>query len=183
MLIAPLLAASVYFGIGAESRRRQAQQSQGTLTDREVVSLLHVVDGDSVMVRNRSGQRVSIRLIGVKALAASAERGRGASFGAAAAAELKHRLTDVPIEVRLNDPPLDRHRRILAKLFLGENDVALNLVARGLLIAYPVHPFEGRPAYLAAQASARAERLGLWRDEEVSKIAGLRFERWEQDAK
>jgi hypothetical protein len=45
VLIAALLGASVFFGLNAESRRRDVQASETTLANGAVVSVQRVVDG------------------------------------------------------------------------------------------------------------------------------------------
>jgi endonuclease YncB( thermonuclease family) len=177
LLIAALLGAAAFFGLNAESRRRAVQSSQTTLENGAIVQLQRVVDGDTVLV-DAGGQTVVVRLLGIKSFPVQPERAPVARFGKAAVDELRRMTESQPLRVLLHDPPKDRHGRTLAELFVGQSDVGLELVKRGLALVYTVHPFPSMPLYKEEQEEARADRRGLWADEHAARQADLMIAQW-----
>lgn len=177
LLVVVLLAASAVFGFGAEGRRRQVQTSEASLATGDVVGLSEVVDGDSLVVE-KAGQRVAVRLIGIKAFDPKDDPGETSRFGRQAVSELTRLLEDKPIRVLLHDPPTDSHGRTLAELFVDDQDVALDMVKRGLVLVYTVYPFGSMSMYLQEQAKAKADRVGLWSEPSVARRAELLSREW-----
>ncbi|NIC40113.1 thermonuclease family protein [Aquabacterium sp. A08] len=119
-----------------------------------------VVDGDTVQVYDGT-QRHTVRLAAIDAperRQAHSQRARQqlAAWVAQREVLVTHRRTD-------------RYRRLVGQVWLDGEDVGLRLVRAGL--AWHATPYQreqdpaDRQAYAAAQAQARAERLGLWSDE------------------
>jgi micrococcal nuclease len=177
-LVVALLGASVYFGVNAEARRRSVQRSDATVSTGDIVRLSRVIDGDTVLVTSQDGANVAVRLLGIKAFAVTGDRDPTVHFGRAAVAELSAMLEDKPLRVLLNDPPRDKHGRTLASLYVDDRDVALTLVSRGMVLVYSVYPFPSMSLYLQAQATARAERKGLWGEPVVAARADLLTQQW-----
>ncbi|MCA9627229.1 MAG: thermonuclease family protein [Myxococcales bacterium] len=177
LLVMVLLAASVVFGFGAEGRRRQVQSSESSLATGDIVGLAEVVDGDSLVVV-KGEQRVAVRLIGIKAFDPKSDPGDASRFGREAVSELTRLLKDKPIRVLLHDPPTDAHGRTLAELFVDDQDVALDMVKRGLVLVYTVYPFGSMSMYLQEQARAKADRVGLWSESDMAKRAELLSREW-----
>jgi len=177
VLIAALLGAAAYFGLNAESRRRAVQSSQTTLENGAIVELQRVVDGDTLLV-DAGGQTVVVRLLGIKSFPVQPERDPVARFGKAAVDELRRMTENQPLRVLLHDPPKDRHGRTLAELFVGQSDVGLELVKRGVALVYTVHPFPSMPLYQEEQEEARADRRGLWANEHAVRQADLMIAQW-----
>ena len=176
-LIVALLAASLFFGLNAESRRRAVQRSQASVETGEIVQLGRVVDGDSVVVKNAAGENVSIRLLGVKAFSADGKDDT-AAFGNLAVQKLQDLLEDKPIRVLLHSTPKDRHGRMIAELFVDDNNVGVEMIRAGVALAYTVYPFASLTIYLEEQEAARASKKGLWRNESVASRADLLAREW-----
>ena len=168
LLIAALLGAAGYFGLNAESRRRAVQTSQTTLESGAIVQpparrrRRYAAGGDA------AEQTVVVRLLGIKSFPLQPERDPAARFGKAEVDELRRLTENQPLRVLLHDPPKDRHGRTLAELFVGQSDLGLELVKRGLALVYTVYPFPSMPLYQKHQEEARADRRGLWADEQQS---------------
>ena len=177
-LVVALLSASAYFGVNAEAQRRSVQRSQATVSTGDIVRLARAIDGDTLLVTNQGGENISVRLLGIKAFAATRDRDPTAQFGRAAVTALSEMLEDKPLRVLLNDPPRDKHGRTLASLFVDDRDVALTLVGRGMVLVYTVYPFASMSLYLQAQEAARAERKGLWGTPAVAARADLLSQQW-----
>lgn len=177
LLVIALLAASLFFAFGAESRRRQVQTSDTSLVTGDVVTLIEVIDGDTVLVA-KGDDRIAVRILGIKALESTAPKDPMAQFGQRSILELRRLLADKSIRVLLNNPPQDAHGRTLAELFVDDQNVALELVRQGLVLVYTVYPFASMSMYLQEQAHSRAERAGLWASPEAAKRATLLSQEW-----
>jgi len=147
----------------------------------DVVTLVEVVDGDTLLVA-KDDARVAVRILGIKALDAKAPKDPMAQFGQRSILELKRILADKPIRVLLNNPPKDPHGRTLAELFVDDQNVALELVRKGLVLVYTVYPFASMSMYLQEQAHSRAERAGLWASPEAATRASLLSQEWSKRA-
>jgi micrococcal nuclease len=180
-LVVTLLAASLFFGVGAERQRRQAQPKEGALATGELVHLMQVVDGDTLLVSSEGGQTVTIRLLGVKAFSTKPDKDAVSPFGKAAMTELERILRDQPIRVMLHSTPMDRYGRILAELFIVDQNVSLNLIQQGLGLVYSAYPFPSMALYLHEQELARSERKGLWAVPEVAERADQLIRQWSRE--
>lgn len=142
LLVALCLACPL--GLGAE-----------TLSGRVVA----VADGDTVTVQDASLQSHKIRLAGIDAPE------RTQAYGQVSRRSLRDLL--LGREVRVDYDKADRYERLVGKIELQGRDVNLEQVRRGLAWHYKKYAQEQSPQdrelYDAAEAQARAERVGLWR--------------------
>ena len=110
-----------------------------------------VTDGDTVSVM-RDGRSVRVRLDGIDAPE------RGQDFGQRAK-QFTSDMTfgkDAVIEVR----DIDRYGRLVARVYVGGDDVSLALVQAGL--AWHYTKYSRDPKLAEAQATAKSVKLGLW---------------------
>ena len=124
--------------------------------------LQNLSDGDSFVVRAEDGRRVTVRLSAIDA--PEKVQAHGDSSRRALLALLdKQLLTIIPIK---RDP----YGRTVAKVLVGELDVGLEQVRVGMAWHYRRYESEQSPQdrrdYATAERRARAERLGLWADEQ-----------------
>ncbi len=182
-LLAVLLGASVFFARGAASQRALAKAAEATLENGDLVKITQVVDGDSVVAENEGGDKVGIRLLGVKSLSPNPERDAAARFGRDAVAQLEKLVKDEPVRVLIHSQSKDRHGRTLATLFVGDEDLGLSLIRRGLALAYTVYPVPTMQLYLDAQEDAEAAERGLWSDTDVAARARQMSKEWRRAAK
>lgn len=176
-LVATLFACSAYFAVGAEAHRRSVQLAKGDVATDDIVELVQVVDGDTVLVRAPSGENVTVRIIGVK----SFDRTSGdetAAYGQKAEDELTRLLQGRPARIQLNDPPRDAHGRTLAALFVDEEDVGLTLVRSGATLVYTAHPFPSMTVYLQEQSASASARRGLWANDKARARAEALGREW-----
>lgn len=182
LLVATLLGAASYFGFNAEAKRRQVQRSESALRDGEIVALSSVVDGDTVVVQKKDGTTVAIRLLGVKSFDAQREKDPSSRFGKAAMAALDELMAEKPVRVALHQTPKDKHGRTIAELVVDDQNVGIQLLARGLVVVYTLYPFGTMQDYLRQQEVARAEREGLWGDPRVAERADLLEREWQRQS-
>jgi endonuclease YncB( thermonuclease family) len=119
-----------------------------------------VLDGDTIVVLATDRQRVRVRLAGIDAPE------KGQPFANRAKAHLSHLVhaRDVVVDWHKRDP----YGRVVGKVRVSGVDAALEMVTSGLAWHYARFANEQSPAdrklYAQAQARAREERRGLWRD-------------------
>lgn len=181
-LVVALSGASLLFTIGVRQRREAATPSTASLATGDIVSLAHVVDGDTVVVKNASGDNVTVRLLGIRAFSIVPDKDPASYYGKAAIAELSRRLEDKPARVMLAPAPRNRYGRTLAELFVDDEDVGLELVKDGIALVYTAYPFAAMPLYLNEQFTARGARRGLWNDADMVKRAERLAAEWRRQA-
>ena len=114
--------------------------------------VLSIGDGDTMRVIDPAGQRVTVRLACIDA--PEARQPGGAEARAFLAV-----LAPVGSAVTVRPHSADRYRRLVAEV--GEVNSAM--VAGGQAFAYRRYLTRcDRRAYLAAEAAAQRERLGVW---------------------
>lgn len=114
-------------------------------------------DGDSVVVRFPSGLEVEVRLLSIDA----PERGQALSEDALEFT----RASTVGKALRLSTQKeeRDRYRRLLATVVVEGRNLNLELLRRGLAVAYVRPPnTDGADEILSAQREAYESRRGLW---------------------
>ncbi|MGB1012944.1 MAG: thermonuclease family protein [Nannocystaceae bacterium] len=178
-IIAILLGASLFWGLGAEARRRKAQHGDNVaLKSGEHVTLLHVLTGDTLMARTEEGTRVVIHLLGVRALAPRRTR-----HGSVAVEVLQNLVKDQPLRVLLpatgNDPASGR---TVAELLVKDQNVGLMLIKQGLGIVDTRYPFPALSSYLDNQNKAREAHRGLWSDPEAIARADALARAWRKES-
>ncbi len=73
------------------------------------------------------------------------------------------KVKDQSVTLLLEDPPRDRHGRVLAYVLLPDGRI-LNkvLIEEGLAVVYRRFSFQMKDDFLEAEATARKNRRGLW---------------------
>lgn len=127
-----------------------------TLTGRVVA----VADGDTVTVLDAEHRSYKVRLSGIDAPE------KKQAFGQRAQQSLSEMVHGR--EVRVTAQKKDRYGRVVGRLQRGEMDVNLEQLRRGLAWHYKQYEQEQAPdereRYREAEAQARTQRMGLWRD-------------------
>jgi endonuclease YncB( thermonuclease family) len=178
VLVAALLATSTLFAFNVERQRRALATAGVSLQNDAIVSVASVVDGDTVVVKTEAGDSVSVRLVGIKAFKAGTGIDATDRFGRAAIEAIQRATENRPVRVLLNAPPKDKYGRTLATLVVDDQDLALGLVSKGLVLVYTVYPFPAMALYLREREAARADRRGLWGDPAVIQRADLLEQQW-----
>ena len=134
------------------------QAQADTLTGK----VIHVQDGDSITVLDDTRTQHKIRLSGIDAPE------RGQAFGNVSKESLAEQVAGQSVAVEWDK--VDRYGRKVGKVLLAGLDSNLVQIKRGLAWHYKKYEREQSPAdrqsYAAAEAEARAAKLGLWRDAE-----------------
>lgn len=181
-LVSLLLGASAFYGVNAWRFTAANQQKDAVLASGDVVRLVNVLDGDTLVVSKEGQGNTTVRLLGIKTFESKHGKDEAALHGRAAEEAVKRLIGENPLRVLLNNPPKDRHGRTLANLYIGGDDVGLALVAQGHALVYTVYPFANMPVYLQAQTAARKQQLGLWGDSAVVERAEGLLREWARQA-
>jgi endonuclease YncB( thermonuclease family) len=183
IVIGLLVSASLFYGVNAGEQRRMLHHSGGTLENGDIVRLVKIVDGDTIVVSKEGQEPATVRILGIKAFEAKVDRDPAATFGKASEAGLVREMSGRPVRIMLNNPPKDSQGRYLATLYVNDRDLGLEMVRKGLVLVYSVYPFPAMPIYLHEQELARAERQGVWGDDEVKRRAIALISEWQERAK
>lgn len=124
-------------------------------------TVTRIADGDTVQAVTPEGTKLRVRLYGIDA--PETEKGKipGAPFGSASKSYLAALLDGKSVRMEIVD--IDRHRRMVAILWLGERNINLEMIAAGMAEAYVEHlkkPYRG--LFLRAEQEARARGKGIW---------------------
>lgn len=123
----------------------------------EVVGL---ADGDTITVLDARHKQHKVRLAGIDAPE------KRQPFGSRSTESLS--AMSFRRQVMVEWTKTDRYGRIIGKVAIGGVDICLEQVKQGMAWHYKTYEREQRPedreAYAAAEAQARRNRVGLWRD-------------------
>lgn len=180
-LVLLLLASSALFARGALHRKAAIVKPSVTIETGAVVRLEKVVDGDTILVRV-GDETASVRIVGIKAFDPDLTKDPFAVYGKEAVAQLTRVAGEKRIRVMAHVPAKDKHGRILATLYVDDQDLALGLVRDGLAMVYTAFPFPQMQSYLREQAAARVERKGLWGDPAAAIRADALGREWREEA-
>jgi endonuclease YncB( thermonuclease family) len=122
--------------------------------------VIGVRDGDTIDVLTPGNERVRVRLAAIDAPES------GQAYGTVARRALAELVFQRNVMVEWSKR--DNYGRVVGKVLLHGADVNLRMVELGLAWHYKAYAVEQSAAerrrYAAAEAGARARRLGLWRD-------------------
>ncbi len=138
-----------------------------------------VSDGDTVTILDASKRTHKIRLLGID----SPEKKQ--PFGERAKQSLSDLVYNKQVNVEGGKP--DRYGRALGKIVLDGQDINLEQIRRGMAWHYKQYARDQSPqdriAYAEAEATARAQRAGLWQDAQPVPPWSFRREGREQSAR
>ena len=141
--------------------------SSGATTENEVlITIFKVVDGDTVDIEI-DGHTERVRLIGVNTPETKHPTKPIECFGPEASAYLTQLLPKgTAVRIERDVEARDRYGRMLLYLYLGSNNLFINLdlVARGFGTPMSIEPNTfHRNDFVRAAAQAEAANVGLWK--------------------
>ncbi|QTR49249.1 thermonuclease family protein [Candidatus Thiothrix anitrata] len=123
--------------------------------------VVHIADGDSLTVLASNKESFKIRLQGIDAPE------RGQAFGKHCKEQLNQLANGKAVQVEAYKQ--DKYGRIIAKISVGNSDLALTLLRQGCAWHYTAYAKEQSPrdnkTYAKAEKQARTAQKGLWQDE------------------
>ena len=144
-----------------EPPRRCAENVQGPYV------VLHVSDGDTIVVRGEARKPVTVRLIGVDAPEVDGPYRRAEPGGVEARGFVGTLLSGRPVYLE-PDPEQgarDKHGRVLAYVYRSGDCVLVNgeIIRQGYGESYRRLRFRNRETFARYEQEARKNRRGLWK--------------------
>jgi micrococcal nuclease len=126
-------------------------------------TVVHVVDGDTIVVALRSGHTETVRILGADTPETVDPRKPVQCYGPEASAYSKAHLSGRPVRLEFDVERRDRYGRLLAYVLLDGKRYEDDLLRRGLarLLVIPPNGSHAR-TMLAEELAARRARRGLW---------------------
>lgn len=131
------------------------------LTSGQQVPAVRALDGDELVVDLGSGQ-LTVRLLGIATYDPTMNDPMVQPWALQALRFLEVEAVGKPVRLHFEEYKLDAKKRLLAYVHLEQRDLGLEMIQRGLALAYTRYPVTRQDVYLAAQDQARKQRLGLW---------------------
>jgi endonuclease YncB( thermonuclease family) len=128
-----------------------------------------VSDGDTITVETRESTKLKVRLYGIDAPETekiNRKTGRVNKLGQPYGDESEKYLASLVLgkTVRLDIIDIDRYRRMVSVVWLGERNINLEMVKAGMAEVYVEYlkyqPY--RDQFLRAEREAKLKRLGIW---------------------
>jgi endonuclease YncB( thermonuclease family) len=150
VMVKPLLVLILALAIGAA-------QGAEWIVEGQVVG---VSDGDTIAVLDDSKAQHRIRFAGIDAPE------KGQAFGERSKQSLSALVFQKRVEARCHKK--DRYGREVCAVFVGLRDVGLEQIGAGMAWHYKAYqheqPTQERLVYAQEEESAKASRVGLWKD-------------------
>ncbi|OPY70221.1 MAG: Thermonuclease precursor [Syntrophorhabdus sp. PtaU1.Bin002] len=178
--IVVLLGLAAFYGVGVHKELLKGRRAEGKIENGNIVKLVRVVDGDTLVVVQEGEKPSSVRILGIRAFDVKVEKDIVTSYGQTAIDTLERLMADRPIRIMLHSTPKDRYGRYIASLYVDNQDLGLKLIREGLVLAYIVYPFPAMSLYLQEQELARAGRKGLWANKDVTARALALMSEWQR---
>jgi len=157
---------ALLIGLASCSGSSQPPLSQTDLVKIANVKIVKVIDGDTVDIA-LAGRTERVRLIGVNTPETKHPTKPIECFGPEASAYLTKLLPKgTHVRIERDVEARDRYGRMLLYLYLGSNDLFINLdlVARGYGTPMSIEPNTfHRNDFVRAAAQAEAANVGLWK--------------------
>lgn len=130
-----------------------------------LMPVIHVNDGDTIIVRMPGGQEETVRLLGVDTPETKDPRKPVQCFGEAASRHTKERLAGQ--SVRLEPDPTntdrDKYHRLLRYVYLPDGTLYnAELIRDGYAFAYTIFPLIKSEEFRSLERAAREQNRGLW---------------------
>lgn len=120
-----------------------------------------VIDGDTITLIEKSGQKHTIRFYGIDAPETTTKQ----PFGEESKAFLASMIADKEVKIIVKDK--DKYGRIVGIVKFKGEDINKIMVEKGYAWAYSYYT----EAYVAQHNAAKAQKLGLWADENATNKA------------
>ncbi|HSX02643.1 MAG TPA: thermonuclease family protein [Candidatus Saccharimonadia bacterium] len=130
-----------------------------------LLPVVHVNDGDTIIVREPDGSEETVRFLGVDTPEVKDPRKPVQCYGPEASAHTKHILTGakVRLEPDAEDSDRDKYGRLLRYVYLPDGTLYnAALIRQGYGFAYTVFPITKLDDFKALEQTAQQANRGLW---------------------
>jgi micrococcal nuclease len=147
----------------AQIETQHITQSQ---TEGDTFTIEKIIDGDTITVKNTSGEKFKVRILGINAPESVDPRRPVACFGKESANFLEGVvLLGSVVHLQKDDTQTDRDRydRLIRYVEIDGKDVGLESIKQGFSYEYTYKlPYERQVLYKQAQSDAKRDKKGLW---------------------
>ena len=133
--------------------------------------VLRVVDGDTIVV-NYQNRNEKIRFLCVDTPeSVHHDETRNIPMGKSAADYTKSRIGNKPVKIETGEPLRDRYNRILAYVFVDDENFNVELVRKGWSPYYTKYGKSEKydSDFQKAEEEAQREKLNIWGDSELTQ--------------
>ena len=123
--------------------------------------VVKITDGDTVHCETREKSKLKIRLYGIDAPEIPHGKIPGQPMGAESTAALRYKVFNKEVRIAVLD--FDKHKRIVAMLWLGNRNINIEMVREGYAEAY--REFLKNPylsMFVEAERDAQTAKKGIW---------------------
>jgi len=181
-LVIVLFGASLYFTVPVVAFKKGLGSGTAApgLRSGQTGVVTNIIDGDEVTVRTGE-ESVRVRLLGMYSYDTTADDPLVKPVARQAFLHLDRTLRNQNVEIVFDELKYDSRKRLLAYLHRDGADVGMEMIARGLSLAYTKYPFSRMSPYLLAQEKAMQDREGLWADRQLAFRSGQLKSLWDAE--
>lgn len=169
VLVIVLFGASLFFTVQVVAFKKSLLSGSGAagLKSGQTAIVTNIIDGDEVTVK-AGEETVRVRLLGVYSYDTTADDPLVKPMARLAFLHLDRTLRNEKVEIVFDELKFDSRKRLLAYLHKDGSDVGMEMITKGLSLAYTKYPFSMMSPYLLAQEKAMQDRAGLWADRQLA---------------
>ena len=159
LILWSLLALIVVIGVILLERRTERQDGR-----EGPYAVVRVVDGDTIIIE-RKGKRERVRFLRVNTPeSVHPDKKRNTPMGKVTSNFAKERLSGKSVTLEFEGEQRDRYDRLLAYIFVGEENFCLTLVEEGMSPYYTPYGLSKNydAEFRKAEQEARDAKLGIW---------------------
>ena len=140
----------------------------------ENASVIHITDGDTVIVEMSNGTQETIRIIGIDTPEMRGGQSKGPECFAKEATNALLQLIDGANVTLVSDPSSDRdsYERLLRYIHVDNIDVGAHMISEGFAGHFPWFDHARKDSYTTLHTKAKKQRKGLWKECEVTEGEG-----------
>ena len=181
-ILATLFSSSLFFTIKVVRFKRSLNVAAGAQAFKtgQKVTVVNTIDGDELVVK--SGETlVTVRFLGVYGFDPMINDPVAQAAGRMALLHLDNLVKGQEVELVFDELKFDSNKRLLTYVHKGGADVGLELVTKGLCLAYTKYTFSRLDAYILAGDRAQKKKLGLWGDPRMMERSSAIRSLWDAE--
>ncbi len=187
---AVLLVVSLFFFVQVERFKAELTRTDaGAFASGDIATITGIIDGDEVTIQKATGEKAHVRIVGIQSFDPVVNDPVLAQAGKACFSFLSSNYVGEQAQLTINETlKVDSSGRLLAYLSVANSgtdelilDLGLDLIRRGLTLAYVRYPFAREAEYLEAAQQAKNDRTGLWGDDNIVDRAEALEADWQRE--
>ncbi len=128
----------------------------------KTVKVFKVIDGDTIKISCKSGDKYVVRLIGIDTPETHHPKKPVQCYGKEAADYLKKRIDNKYVRLKYESQKVDKYGRTLAYVYSGLNFINATMIRKGYAFAYKRFRFKYLQKFTRYESAAQKKKRGLW---------------------